>query len=167
MNKNLYENLQNETSENLFYRYKRSGAINFEHKIVAGIILHERNYMLEILQEEKQLLIDDINSQLTKLGCPADMEEKIRKETKQRFYFSIIALSFSLVMLYFSKPKQLDNSELIKQAILAFNVLAIIYTYFRLEYKIDKKVQKEFDKRLKEYNACKKKLKEIDHSWVF
>ncbi|MCL3782174.1 hypothetical protein EMN47_17435 [Prolixibacteraceae bacterium JC049] len=167
MDERLYSLFQEETTNDLFYKFKHDGSLNFDHKIVAGALLYERNYELKSLQEEKRLIIAKLKQQLQDLGSPSEIEEAIRKKTKRSLIASIVGFTFSLGTIYFAPIHKIDSSELIKQALLGLNLLAIVYTIVRFEKRVGKRVDKKLNKKMKELKLYQKRLNDIEVNWHF
>jgi len=62
MNQELFNHLNKESTEKLFYNFKHDGLLDFEKKIISGKILYLRNYNLLKLKEEKSLIVESIKS---------------------------------------------------------------------------------------------------------
>ena len=58
--KEVKKYLELETSDNLFYFFKSNGILDFNKKIIAGIILYERDYDTQILHSEKLKIKESI-----------------------------------------------------------------------------------------------------------
>lgn len=163
MNQSLQKSLEKESSRELFYNFKHDGLLNFEKKIVSGIILHERNYSIHSLKREKSIIVNSINDQISDYKNSSKSAAKNRNKAKRAIILSVLSAIIGLLLLfkdYFFKPLEFSYSSLMIILFFVFTVGYSIYTY-------DKKVQRGIQADIDDCKLLEQKLIIIKREWDF
>ncbi|MDE5419600.1 hypothetical protein L3049_16535 [Labilibaculum sp. DW002] len=166
MNQELKKYLESETSDKLFYYFKFEGLLDFNKKIVAGTVLHERNYDTKILISEKSKLQESLKRQIAEFEDRSVFEYKIRKEQKKSLIHSLIftvtIVSF-YIYWYFELP---DNRMTPTYLLIACNItFSLLMIYKLMSFK--KSINYEIKRAEQDCKLQKQKLEIIDQEWKF
>lgn len=85
MNEELIKSMASESSKELFDYFKHNGVLDFERRIVAGKLLHERGFYKSKLQEEKNKVVEDINSTIEAYGSESNRLKKNKRKAFKSF----------------------------------------------------------------------------------
>lgn len=86
INHAIKDALQAENDDALFYCFKHDGAIDFNRKLAAGVILHERGYALDALVHEKNLIINDTQQEIEQYSNASLLAKKNRKQLSKKIW---------------------------------------------------------------------------------
>jgi len=161
----LNESLANEPTKNLFYYFKNDGLISFEKKLVAGIILHKRNYDRDILRSEKAKIIKQIQERINESVPSAEREDKHKWEVKKKIIFAAIyslALPFFYVLVdvFNNSPINFTDSQLI-----GCFVVMLLFVIKVMFYRVKLNMLNREDAESLRIN--KEKLALIEQEWRF
>jgi hypothetical protein len=163
MNQKLYNHLDKETNDNLFYNFKHDGLMNFEKKIISGKILYKRKFDRIRLKEEKSLIIKEIESRIQKYGDKSSLENRKRKQVSLSILGTILSAIVSLFFLVYPKIQNEGISSWELYSLAAFALSLIFFTIFRF----NKKVQKRVSIDLNDLKLQQQRLKIIESEWEF
>lgn len=167
MNTLLKETLKKEPSEELFYFFKHDGSLNFEKKIVSGIILHERKYNKRKLKSEKTIIRDSIVRSIKDYKNSPQLIKKLKNKVRRNIIFGIIittlinSMSFIIDNTRFKSISLTDNYTWLITilGLLAFIIYSIA-TY-------NKKVNEAINTSKEDYKLMVNRLEIIDKRWDF
>ena len=167
MNSNLKKYLDKESSEELFYFFKHDGSLNFEKKIVSGVILHERRYDKRKLKSEKAIIRKSLVSSIKDYEYSPKLVSKLNtKLTMSIIYGVMISLIVYLLPYGYSYVKGesvtlSNNYTLLVTGVAFFSfVLYQIITYNR-------RINNLVKQSSKDYELQKSRLEIIDNKWQF
>lgn len=145
MDLELRKIMETENDEGLFFIYKSDGSLNFEKKIIAGKILHERGYDNKKLVDEKNKIIKSINDIIGFYTNPTEFAEKKKKEKRNAILFGIFGnLIILMLYIYWYLQSDNENENWLIFAILFFSGVIIVYL-FRIKAKVPEINQEEKD----------------------
>ena len=167
MNKQLLESLKQETTEELFYFFKHDGLMNFEKKIVAGIILKQRRYNIRVLKIEREKIRCSLENVIKKNtntnGLVLDAKNRVIKEIVLGVPISLSYYGIKFIAHYSQVgfvTYQFSIIDLIPiLSFVAFTVYKIL-TY-------DKRVSRKIDSAMQDYEIQKSKLEMLEREWKF
>ncbi len=164
MNKELLESFKTKSSDDLFYYFKHDGAINFEKKLIAGIVLKEKGYDKRKLSQEKTLIVESINSQLKASEAQDGIHNKASKKASRKLMFTIGYFIFLIaygLKDYLYAEKEMNWIKF--SVLLGIGILFIAYNIITYPKKVNQLVKDE-----KENNELlRNRLKLIDEHWLF
>jgi len=167
MNSALKKYLEKETSEELFYFFKHDGSLNFEKKVVSGIILNERRYNKRKMKSEKALIRNSIVDSIKDYTYSPQLVYKLKaKLTRSIIYGVLISLLFYFLPYGFNYVKgesialSNDYTLLVTIIFLSSFVLYQIITY-------NKKISNLVNQSNKDYELQKSRLEILDMMWQF
>jgi len=163
MNQRLYDHLNKETNENLFYNFKHDGLMNFEKKIISGKILHERKYNLSKLINERSIIVNEIQILIKEYNDKTNIENRKRNQVRKSIFWTVLSAITSFLFLFILK-KQNDNfTDWIIYFVIGFNVILILTSI--IKYNND--VQKLINVDLYDLELQKQRLEIISTEWDF
>ena len=167
MNSSLKKYLEKEPSEELFYFFKHDGSLNFEKKVVSGIILNERRYDKRKLKSEKAIIRKSLVSSIKDYEYSPQLVPKLKaKLVKSIIYGILVSLIVYLLPYGFSYVKgesiMLSNNYTLLVTGIAFSsfVLYQIITY-------NKRISSLVKQSSKDYKLQKSRLEILDNKWQF
>lgn len=166
MKQQTYNALLSRTTEELFFYFKHDGGIDFNKKLVAGKILHERKYNAKQLKREKDLILKSIKKDIAAFEDKSGLQEKFSKQNKKNILFSILKalpLIAILTYLYIQEINERDSNE---NTIIIGLVLLIAMTGFNI-YKNSKKYKELIIIAEEDNKTQKQKLEVIEKDWNF
>lgn len=164
INKELLNTMKLESSEELFYFFKYDGSIDFEKKLIAGVILSARNFNKHALKNEKKKLIDLYRENSTYISKDTIREKhtkKLRKKILIGIIAAFIATIIALIGLYDGNNINFQWRD-ITITYLLFTVPPIIQIIL-FNRRLNSKVNEEF----KDQELNRKRLDLIDKYWKF
>ena len=164
MNKELTKSLEQNSTEDLFFLFKHNGAINFEKKIIAGIILNEKGYDKTILSHEKKLITKSITDSLNINENKDYLESKNKKKVNRTIFFGLGYLSFfSLLSM---KNYILDNEKFDWFYLLIMIVLGVTFIIYKI-LTYNKTLNNLINADIENNELLKFRLKLIENEWNF
>lgn len=164
MNIELIKSLEKETNDNLFDYFKHDGAINFEKKIIAGKILHEKGFDKSLLSQEKNIIVKSINNRL-KISEDLDyLAKKNKKKNNNQLFLGIGYIVFFLILGmkdYFLKNEEIDWIYLSIMIFIGFGF--IIYKLLSYKKTLNKLTKDDLDNN----ELLRFRLKLIENEWDF
>ncbi|GEM_PF-4891721 len=165
MNNELKKSLNRDTDNNLFYLFKHDGSIDFERKIVAGVILNQRGYNKYNLRKEREKIVAELNKKVDEYSKPMKQADKHRRDIRN----SIIAAAITAVVYpiinillqYFDTEKPFINTSTI--AVLLMFAVMLTYRIFTRS----KELKKLMNSDLKDLKIYKSRIAAIDQNWNF
>jgi hypothetical protein len=155
--------METENDEDLFFFFKSDGSLNFEKKIIAGKILHERDFDNQKLVDEKNKIIKSINDIIGFYTNPTEFAEKKKKEKRNAILFGIFGNLIILgLYIYWYLHSDNENENWLIFAILFFSGVIILYL-FRIKAKVPEINQEEKD----DLELQKERLQIINNEWNF
>lgn len=164
MTKDLEQALNEEKSEELFFRYKHDGAIDFEKKLLAGKLLYERGFDKKKLIAEKQLTIDSINNRIRFYEDTDQLIASHRKKMNRGILFGLgYITSFIVIGLsdYFFNDAPINWTP-----VLVMIALAVLFLVQRLA-SYNKRLNHLLEIDRKDNELLKYRLQMIEREWVF
>ena len=166
MNPALKKQLEKENDEELFFFFKSDGSLDFEKKIIAGIILQERKYDRKVLQGEKDIILKAYKDRIQENKNSDNIIHKKKKEVRNSAFFALATLIIT-GMVYWQK----DNGMSLKNQppgyvyILVALLFVGLYVYRLLSYKdrVSQLVEAEKENTI----ILVKRVDIIDREWVF
>ena len=162
----LKEALSKEKTDSLFFYFKHDGSIDFEKKVVAGQILHERGFYRHKLVEEKEKIVAAIEELLRDNKDP----EKVKVERHKELKKGIIWVALPWLVFLFAKfvdflfDDDWENSD--NNVLLVFMIAFVIILVYRIiTYR--KNLKQFMQSRVDDYHLQKRRLKVIDEEWGF
>ena len=163
MNKDLKFYLEKESTEDLFYNFKHDGLLNFEKKLISGVILFERKYSTHKLRKEKSKIINEIDSTIAIYNNKETLVDKKKKSMNRNILWSILGLPVSLLPIgldYINGTGFIGKSILISSLIYLFFIALNVINY-------NKRIQKYIRESEEDAQLLKGRLKLIDSYWAF
>ncbi|MCL3782172.1 hypothetical protein EMN47_17425 [Prolixibacteraceae bacterium JC049] len=164
MDKAVYNELLNETSQDLFYYFKHDTLVDFQKKLVSGILLHERGYNNKELQQEKALNLGKVNSYLKYLGSASDIEVnqrvKVRKAIINRMFIFVLSFVTFFVLHVFVFKHEIESTTFIPLG------AVIVYFAFAI-FQYNNTVNKNITEDLRQLDIQRKRLKWMEKYWAF
>jgi len=164
MNRELVKSLEAETSEKLFYYFKYDGAINFEKRIIAGIILHDRGYDKNTLSKEKELITESITDSLNVNKNKDDLKSKNKKKVNRTIFFGLGYLSFFTLLNM--KDYIIDNEKFDWFYLLIMIVLGVAFIIYKI-LTYNKTLNNLIKADIKNNELLEFRLKLIENKWDF
>ncbi|WP_321297344.1 hypothetical protein [Marinifilum fragile] len=163
MNPTIKKSLEQESTSELFFYFKLDGDNNFEKKLMAGKILHERGFDTQILQKEKLLTMAELQADLMDGETPGYLLNKSKKEVlKKPFSLIIFLVLYLLLRAYDILTEQEINWE-------SFGIICaiglIVLSYSIVSYK--KNVNKLMHEGAKNNELLRLRLSYIQKEWDF
>ncbi|OYT16219.1 MAG: hypothetical protein B7C24_08920 [Bacteroidetes bacterium 4572_77] len=164
MNKELLKSLEQKSTEDLFFLFKHDGAINFEKKIMAGIILKEKGYDKVLLSQEKKAIIETITNRLKISENKDYLEKKNKKKAKRKIFIGLGYLSFFTII---GMKDYLLNEENLDWIYLSIMIIIGLFfiTYQTIIY--NKTVNNLIDADNENNELLRFRLKLIEKEWRF
>ncbi len=166
MKQQTYEALLSRTTEELFFYFKHDGGIDFNKRIAAGKILHERKYNAKQLKREKDLIVESIKKDIAGFEDKSGLQDKINKQNKMNTLYSILKalpLIGLLIYLYIQEINERDSNQ---NTIIIGIILLIAMAGFNI-YKNRKKYKELIISAQEDNKTQKQKLEVIDKDWDF
>jgi hypothetical protein len=164
MNRELVKSLEAETSEKLFYYFKHGGAINFEKRIIAGIILHDRGYDKNTLSKEKELITESITDSLNVNKNKDYLESKNKKKVNRTIFFGLGYLSFFTLLNM--KDYIIDNEKFDWFYLLIMIVLGVAFIIYKI-LTYNKTLNNLIKADIENNELLEFRLKLIENKWDF
>lgn len=164
MNRELVKSLEAETSEKLFYYFKHDGAINFEKRIIAGIILHDRRYDKNTLSKEKELITESITDSLNINKNKDYLESKNKKKVNRTIFFGLGYLSFFTLLNM--KDYIIDNEKFDWFYLLIMIVLGVAFIIYKI-LTYNKTLNNLIKADIENNELLEFRLKLIENKWDF
>jgi hypothetical protein len=164
MNKELSKSLEQNSTEDLFFLFKHDGAINFEKKIIAGIILNERGYDRIILSKEKELIIKSISDSLNITENKDYLVKKNKKKSNLTILWGAGYLTFFTLL---GMRDYLFNNERFDWFYLSIMIMlgVILIIYKTLTY--NKTLNNLIKADIENNELLRFRLKLIEKKWDF
>jgi len=167
MNNNIKRYLGKKPSEELFYFFKHDGSLNFEKKIVSGVILSERRYDKRKMKSEKATIRSSIVKSIKDYEHSPQLVSKLKsKLTMSIVYGILISLIVYLLPYGFSYVKgesitlSGDYTLVVTAILLSSYILYQIITYNRRINNLVKQSSEDCDLQ-------KSRLEILDNMWHF
>jgi len=167
MDSDLKKYLEKEPSEELFYFFKHDGSLNFEKKIVSGVILSERRYDKRKMKSEKAIIRNSIVNSIVNYEHSPQLVSKLKAKLKMSIVYGIlISLIVYLLPYGFSYVKGesitlSNNYTLLVTGIAFFSfILYQIITYNRRINNLVKQSSEDCELQ-------KSRLEILDNMWHF
>jgi len=166
MNQALKNELEKESDEDLFFFFKSDGSLDFEKKIIAGIILQERHYDKKVLQGEKDIILKSYKDRIEENKNTDNIISKKKKEVRNSGFFAIATLIIT-AMVYWQRysGRSLQNQPPEYVYILVALLFIGLFIYRLLSYK--DKVSELVDAEKENTKILKQRVEMIDKEWVF
>jgi len=166
MNQELKKQLQKENDEELFFFFKSDGSLDFEKKMIAGILLQERQYDKKLLQAEKNIILESYQKRIQENKNSDNIINKKRKEVRNSAVFAVATLVIT-AMIYWQKY---NGRSLEKQpptyVYIAIAVLFVgLFVYRLVNYK--DQVAKLVEAEKENTEILKKRVQVIEKEWSF
>lgn len=164
MNNELKTSLHKSSEEELFFLFKFEGALDFEKRILAGQILHERGYDLSSLKHEKEQILQDIQSRIKEYDDIPKRKKANGKAGNRNSYFIMGFISYLLVT---DIGMKLYNNEAVDILDMVFlSLFLLLFISYRL-YFFPKRLEKLMTADKKDQELLKLRLKLIGTEWAF
>lgn len=158
--------LQSLTNEELFYFFKHDGALDFNKKLAAGKVLHERKYNIKELRRERDLIVNSIKEEIFDFEDKTALKSKMAAQNRK----SIIATTFGSVIpivifiyLYLQLEDKSSNDAYFNIGGALFLTAITIYNLYNYTKKLKKlNVEANEDNKIQ-----KQKLDLINKEWKF
>ncbi len=164
MIKDLRELLGSEDSETLFSIIKHDDSIDFDKKLVAGRILHERSYDTHKLREEKNRLIKSLEERVNAYNNYPLHVARNKKVVRTEFLFSLAYVSLFLLIGLWQNIFSSEQIEWFSVSILLALTLAFV-AYKAATFKRRLKLLHDADKKDREVLRCR--LYHLNNEWAF
>lgn len=164
MNKELSKSLEQNSTVDLFFLFKHDGAINFEKKIIAGIILNERGYDKDTLSSEKELITKSITESLDITENKDYLEKKNKKKSNRAIFLGLGYLSFFTL---FGMRDYIFNNEKIDWFYLSIMfMLGMIFIIYKI-LTYNKTLNNFINADIENNELLRFRLKLIKNEWRF
>ncbi len=164
MNKELSKSLEQSSTEDLFFLFKHDGAINFEKRIIAGIILHDRGYDKNTLSKEKEIITKSITGSLNANKNKDYLESKNKKKVNRTIFFGLGYLSFFTLLSM--KDYILDNEKFDWFYLLIMIVLGVTFIIYKI-LTYNKTLNNLIKADIENNELLEFRLKLIENKWDF
>lgn len=150
--------------EELFDYFKHDGALDFQKKIAAGQILHERGYDKTVLNEEKRKIVADIQAVIAQYDNPETVVNRNKKKLRWNLYY-IIGLYILLVLSTVLRGRHNGAPfDWLSFGILTGLVaLILIVRAFKYNSALAKSIQKDYD----DLELQRTRMGLIEEAWSF
>lgn len=150
--------------EELFDYFKHDGALDFQKKIAAGQILHERGYDKTVLNEEKRKIVADIQAVIAQYDNPETVVNRNKKKLRWNLYY-IIGLYILLVLSTVLRGRHNGAPfDWLNFGILTGLVaLILIVRAFKYNSALAKSIQKDYD----DLELQRTRMGLIEEAWSF
>lgn len=166
MNQDLKSQLEKESDEELFLFFKSEGAIDFEKKIIAGILLQQRKYDKKVLQGEKDNILETYQKQIQENNNTDQIIAKKKKEVRNSALFALAILTITVMVQWQnSNGMTLQNQPPIYVYILLSILFVSLFVYRALSYQ--NKVAKKIEEEKENTEILQKRLQIIEQEWDF
>lgn len=166
MDSNLYNSMKNKTDENLFFYFKHDGSYNFQKKIVAGIILHERKYNKAKLISEKEKILINLKKNTNHFFDNGTLKQKHKAKIRKELKFMAIAAYclMSANLIYRIIRDGFNTAHGYMYAFYCIILLAfILHKVISFNKSLSKKVKAK-ENSFKQHNI---RLETINREWKF
>ena len=166
MKQNTNTHLQSLTTEELFYLFKHDGAMDFNKKLTAGRVLHERKYNTKELRRERDLIVESINKEIRDFEDKTALKSKMAAQNKK----SVMATTFGSIVpivifiyLYIQLEDKNSNDAYFNLGGALFLSSITIYNLYNYNKKLEKLNIEAKDDNITQ----KQKLDLIAKEWIF
>ncbi|WP_321282215.1 hypothetical protein [Marinifilum fragile] len=163
MNTALKKSLEQESTDELFFYFKHDGAYNFEKKIIAGTLLKERGFNKQILQEEKQLYIEELQTDLKEGATPGLLLKKSKQKVIRKMLGWLVMFLLFLSIEIVDNFAQADKDWKSMGIVLTIGLSMLVYSFFF--YK--KHINKLMHEGAKNNELLRLRLSYIQKEWDF
>lgn len=166
MNQELKAHMEKESDEELFFFFKHDGSIDFEKKIIAGILLQERKYDRKVLQGEKDIILESYQKRINENKNSDNIVAKKKKEVRNSAFFALaILIITAMVRWQQNSGKVMENQP----PVFVYYIISVIFiglfVYKMMSYK--DKVEKLVGAEKENTEILKKRVQIIEKEWVF
>lgn len=166
MNQEIKTHMQKESDEELFFFFKHDGSIDFEKKIMAGILLQERKYDKKVLQGEKDIILGSYQKRIQENKNSDHVVAKKKKEVRNSAFFALATIIITAMVQWQQySGKTMENQP----PIFVYYILSVLFiglfVYKIMSYK--DKLEKLVDAEKENTEILKKRVQIIEKEWVF
>lgn len=166
MNQELKKQLGKESDEELFFFFKNDGSIDFEKKIIAGILLQERKYDKKVLQGEKNIILEAYQVRIQENKNSDHIINKKRKEVRNSALFAVATLVITSMVYWQNSNGRILQNQPPDYVYLVIAILFVgLFIYRLVNYK--DQVAKLVEEEKENTEILKKRVQMIEKEWLF